>query len=316
MRAQSPAAMLAPGVPQTLARSAPPGGLEPPLSTAVPHSGRSQPTLSPGRATIHVHARRRSRAAGARLRAGGRPASAAVAVNGQPQPVATSATDTSCCRPAALRAGAEPVSTSTSTPATRRSIATTTSSTRSSCRRGRTRRSPLRSAGPEGALDAGARRARRLGRRSATAPRRRAARRPTAAPASASPRPQPISIVPVRVRRRQVFDRAGERNGRTVPHLAPRNRRRRRSRATATRSSICTPARSTGWSATPASRIRSASSICCWCRRFSSAAWSTPARCSTTRRRCCSTSRRRRTSCSSAPARSRTKPRTCGSATW
>ena len=75
-------------------------------------------------------------------------------------------------------------------------------------------------------------------------------------------------------------------------------------------------ARSNGSSATPASPTRSASSISCWCRRSSSAAWSTPARFSTTPRGCCSISRRRRTSSSAAPASSRTRPRTCGSATW
>ena len=57
-----------------------------------------------------------------------------------------------------------------------------------------------------------------------------------------------------------------------------------RSRATATRSSICTRARSSSSSATPRSRTRSASSTSWRSPRSSSAAWSTPARSSTTRR--------------------------------
>ena len=82
--------------------------------------------------------------------------------------------------------------------------------------------------------------------------------------------------LPLRVRRRPVLrrDRATKRPH--LPHAASRDRRgegraqsRRDVRSARRR-------RSHGSSATPASRIRSASSTSCWCRRSSSAAWSTP----------------------------------------
>ena len=106
----------------------------------------------------------------------------------------------------------------------------------------------------------------------------------------------------VRVRRRQVLGRdrpsaTGARSGCSTARPTPR-----RSRATARRSSICTPRRSPGSSSTPASPIPSASSTSCWCRRSSSAGWSIPARSSTTPRACCSTNPRPRTRCSAAPA--------------
>ena len=201
----------------------------------------------------------------------------------------------------------------TSTPATRRSIAATISSTRSSCRRGRTWRFPAsisrtsrragrwRSTCPTGwqVLGNGAELERGPRRRPDARPlRRRRSRSPPIS--SRSPRASSTSS-----RRSGTAGRSGCSIARPTP---------RRSRATATRSSISTPRRSTGSRTTRRSRIRSASSISCSCRRSSSAAWSIPARSSTTPAGCCSTRARRRTRCSAAPASSRTRPRTCGSA--
>ena len=171
----------------------------------------------------------------------------------------------------------------------------------------------LRSAGPQGALDAQRSTSPRRGTRSPTARRSRPARR-TAGGRS--------SVRRNRSRCRPTCSRSPPAGSRSKPPSAPAARSGcsiarpmpPRWRATATRSSICTPRRSPGSSATPASRIPGASSISCSCRRSSSAGWSTPARSSTTPRRCCSIRRRRRTRSSAAPASSRTRPRTCGSA--
>ena len=94
--------------------------------------------------------------------------------------------------------------------------------------------------------------------------------------------------LPVRVRRRQVLGRdrrtrQDARSGCSTAKPTPR-----KSRGTATPFSISTPHRWPGSSGTRASRIRGASSTSCWCPRSSSAAWSTPARSSTTRRASCS----------------------------
>ena len=120
----------------------------------------------------------------------------------------------------------------------------------------------LRSAGPEGALDAGARRARRAGRRSPTAPR--------PAGASADGRAD-ADVRRDRSRSRPTCSRSPPAGSRSRPPSATAARSacstarptRRRSRATATRSSTCTPRRSPGSSTTPASRIPSASSTSC-----------------------------------------------------
>ena len=81
----------------------------------------------------------------------------------------------------------------------------------------------LRSAGSEGALDAGARRARRLGdARQRRGDRARRARRPDALTFAET---QPIPDLPVRVCRRQVRRRARRARRPHVPHAAPRDRR-------------------------------------------------------------------------------------------
>ena len=72
----------------------------------------------------------------------------------------------------------------------------------------------LRSAGPEGAVDAGARRARRAGRRSATAPSSRAGRRRPDA-RDASPTTQPISTYLFAFAAGKFSVEQAERNGRT-----------------------------------------------------------------------------------------------------
>ena len=109
--------------------------------------------------------------------------------------------------------------------------------------------------------------------------------------------------VSLRVRRRPVLDRdrrarAAARSGCCIAKPTPP-----RSRATATRSSTCTPS-ALAWleQLHRQSRIRGASSTSSSCRRSSSAAWSIPARSSTTPRRCCSIRPRRRTRSSAAPA--------------
>ncbi len=141
----------------------------------------------------------------------------------------------------------------------------------------------LRSAGPEGAVDADARDSRRVG----GARQRRRDRRANRAAAGRGWRfaeTPPLSTYLFAFAAGKFSDRDGAsataaRSGCSTARPTPP-----RSRATATRSSICTPRRSPGSSTTRASRIRSASSTSCWCRRSSSAAWSTPARSSTTRR--------------------------------
>ena len=108
--------------------------------------------------------------------------------------------------------------------------------------------------------------------------------------------------LPVRVRRRQVLGR-DRRTGRThVPDVPPRNRRRegraqpRRDLRSARRGAGL--ARAVHRHPVSVRQVRFPAGA----RRSSSAAWSTPARSSTTRRACCSTNRRPRTSCSGAPA--------------
>ena len=89
--------------------------------------------------------------------------------------------------------------------------------------------------------------------------------------------------LPVRVRRGQVLDRNRRAERPHVPHVPPRDRcRQGRAQPRRGLRSARDRARA-GSSTTPGSPIRSASSTSCWCRRSSSAAWSTPARSSTTR---------------------------------
>ena len=88
----------------------------------------------------------------------------------------------------------------------------------------------------------------------------------------------------LRVCRGQVFGRAGRAQRPHVPHGAPGDRRAKGRAKPRRACSICTRRRWSGWSDTPASRTRSASSISSSCRRSSSAGWNIPAPSSTTRR--------------------------------
>ena len=172
----------------------------------------------------------------------------------------------------------------------------------------------LRPARHQGAIHAGADRPGRMG--SDFERRRNRARNCRQPVDGAIRRDAADSDVPLRVRGRPIPGRDGHAQRTHVSHVPPRDRRRRRSRATGTRHSISTRRRSSGSRTTPPSRISSASSISSSCRRFSSAAWNIRGPSTTTPRRSFSTSRRPRTRCSAAPASSRTKRRTCGSAIW
>ena len=156
----------------------------------------------------------------------------------------------------------------------------------------------LRSAGPEGALDARARRPRRLG----GGRQRRRDRRATIAGdrTTAALRGDRSRFRPTCSRSPPASSRSRRRSATAARSACSTARPTpRRSRATATRSSTCTPRRSPGSSATPGIPYPFGKfDFVAHARRSSSAAWSTPARSSTTRRACCSTSRRRRTRCS------------------
>ena len=121
--------------------------------------------------------------------------------------------------------------------------------------------------------------------------------------------------VSVRVRRRKVFRRDAQRGTAASSGCSTARPMPRRSRATATRSSISTPRRSPGSRTTPPSRYPFGKFDFVADSVVSVRRHGAPRRHPLQRRRaCCSTNRRRRTSCSIAPASSRTKPRTCGSA--
>ena len=138
-------------------------------------------------------------------------------------------------------------------------------------------------------MDADARRAGRVAGDRATALRRRAGARTARTSQCGSRRPQPLSDLSVRVRRRASSrSKRPSGNGRTFRMF---HRETDAAKVARNRDAIfdlhavvARLARAT----TPASRIRGASSTSCSCRRSSSAAWSTPARSSTTPRRCCS----------------------------
>ena len=141
----------------------------------------------------------------------------------------------------------------------------------------------VRSARPQGPLDADARASRRSGSRRPTAPSCRA---PIAGDRDDG------DVRRNRSRCRRIWSRSSPATSRSRPPSATAARSGcsiakptpRRWRATATRFSICTRARSSSSSATPRFRTRSASSTSSRSPRSSSAAWSTPARFSTTRR--------------------------------
>ena len=125
------------------------------------------------------------------------------------------------------------------------------------------------------------------------------------------------SDLPLRVRGRQVPGRDGhERNGRTF-RMFHRETDAGEGRAQPRRD-LRPPrvgARS-GSRTTPPSRIRSASSTSSLIPSFQFGGMEHPGAVFYNASVCCSTSRRPRTSCSAAPASSRTRRRTCGSAIW
>ena len=173
----------------------------------------------------------------------------------------------------------------------------------------------LRPARHQGAIHAGADRPCRMGgdferRRN----RARNRRRPVD---GAIRRDAADSDVPLRVRGRPVPGRDGhERNGRTfrIFHRETDQAKVARNRDAAFDLHASALQWLEDYTAHPVSS--SASSISSSSRRSSSAAWNTRGPSTTTPRRSFSTSRRPRTRCSAAPASSRTKRRTCGSAIW
>ena len=171
-------------------------------------------------------------------------------------------------------------STSTSTPATRRSTATPSSSTRSSCPARAHWRSPASTSPTSRRAGRWRSTSRPDGRRSRTAPKRRDARQMAGRTCRfAETQPLPTYLFAFAAGRFSV--ETAERDGRTFRMF---HRETDAAKVARNREAIFDlhARRSTGSKATPASRIHSASSTSCSCRRFSSAAWSTPAPSSTT----------------------------------